>query len=51
MGIQCSLVAAFKPSIIPSFFFFFLTSLLLSWDLTSLTKDATCAPCSGSVES
>ena len=33
------------------FFFFFLATLHSMWDLSSLTRDGTCAPCIGSVES
>ena len=34
-----------------SFFFFVLPELCSRWDLSSLTRDGTCALCSGSVES
>ena len=33
------------------FFFFFLTTPCGMWDLSSLTRDRTCAPCIGSAES
>ena len=32
------------------FFFFFLAALCSTWDLSSLTRDRTRPPCSGSVE-
>ena len=33
------------------FFFFFLAALCSMWDLSSLTRDQTQAPCIGSMES
>ena len=32
-------------------FFFFFTTLRGMWDLSSLTRDRTCAPCDGGTES
>ena len=40
-----------SPSLSLSFFFFFFAPLLGLWDLSSLTRDWTCAPCPGSEES
>ena len=53
MGLSSIVSPPFLPSLLGSFFFlsfFFFAALHGMWDLSSLTKDRTHAPCRGSTE-